>query len=429
MRARYLWLGVLVLALLSPAATAAAQAPLPGSDGSHIFVDQDVSLKATETFHGDLGIFRGTLNTAQGSTVEGTVFITGGGAVIAGRVHGNVAIFGASLNLTETGQVTGDLFVIGDHTVHQVAGHVGGNLSVLFGDLNLGSTAVVDGDLMVSPSRLQRAAGAQVRGKIVSEPSVSGLPFTSASPKSPAVPEVTPFPQPRPALPGQGGFPQQLGRLVARIAITAVFGLAFLAVSLLVVAVWPRATRRVAGCLGMHPAPSLGLGLLTLLLAVGLQALAAVLAVVIILIAALLMGTVILIPAGLLLILLSGLLLLPVPLVLAAAMLLGWLGLAELIGQKVLKALRARTGSTAAAAVVGLIIVGTLAALLWNVAPLLCGWPFVTLLACLGLGAVFQSRFGRRDCLPPKARPAAESLPPTAMDAEAGQPDRPSSGN
>ena len=96
------------------------------------------------------------------------------------------------------------------------------------------------------------------------------------------------------------------------------------AMGVLVVVAWPKRTQKVADCIAATPVQSFGLGLLTFLIATGLEALAAVLMVVIILVAAVLIGTVILIPIGLLLILVSFLVLLPVPLALAGAMILGW---------------------------------------------------------------------------------------------------------
>jgi hypothetical protein len=68
-----------------------------------------------------------------------------------------------------------------------------------------------------------------------------------------------------------------------------------------------------------------------------------------------------------------------------------------------------------------------LAAVLWILEPVCCGWLFVMLLTSIGLGAVMHTRFGRVDCQ--RTRPAApapgEVLPPEAMDEEVGQPDGP----
>jgi hypothetical protein len=176
------------------------------------------------------------------------------------------------------------------------------------------------------------------------------------------------------------------------------------------------------------PVQSFGLGLLTFLIAAGLEALATVLMILVILIAAALISTVILIPVGLLLILLSILLLLPVPLALAGAMVLGWVGLAQVIGQQVFKLLKSGYVRPLGAVLVGLLVTVPLAAILWIVQPACCAWPFVVLLTSVGLGAVFHTRFGRQNCQQPGPPAGPELLPAAAMDEETGQPDGPVAG-
>jgi len=154
---------------------------------------------------------------------------------------------------------------------------------------------------------------------------------------------------------------------------------------------------------------------------------------------------VILIPVGLLLILLSGLLLLPVPLALAGGVLLGWVSLAELIGRKLLAGLRVHDSSLLGATLVGLLLTVTPAAILWSIHPWCCGWPFVIVLTSIGLGAVFHTRFGTQGCRrtrspsQPEVLPAEptaqneappspaerEALPIEDMDQDTGQPDAP----
>ena len=195
-------------------------------------------------------------------------------------------------------------------------------------------------------------------------------------------------------------------------------------VGMLLVFIWPHTTRRVSNCISAMPVQSVGLGLLTFVIAAALEVLAVVLMITIILVGAVLIGTVILIPIGLFLILVSVLLLLPVPVALAGGMILGWVAMAEMIGRRVFKALRIDNPTPLSAALVGLVITVPLAAILWFVMPLCCGWPFVLLLTSVGLGAVFHTRFGTQDCQ--SAGPAA--LPREAMDDEVGRPDGPVSG-
>jgi cytoskeletal protein CcmA (bactofilin family) len=420
MKWRTLCLGLLVCLLLMPAIAAFADGPIPGSDGERIFWDEDVSLQPGETVNGDLAVFRGDLDLPEGSAVNGDVFVTGGHATIAGRVNGNVAVVGGALDLAESGSVRGEVFATaGPHTM---AGQVGGNVSILFGDLGLRSTALLAGDLLVVPGHLERDEGSRVRGHVVTEETLSSRTRSEPLEGETRLPRPTRVPPPSPPseLPGVG-----LAHAFGRILGTLFLFLVFVAVCALVVLVWPRPTQRVADCIAALPAQSLGLGLITFLIAAGLEVVAVVAMVLIILVGALLMATVILIPLGLLLILLSWLVLLPVPLAMAGGIVLAWAGLAEMIGRKVLAAFGARTVSPLGAAFVGLLITGSIAAVLWIVKPLCCAWPFVILLTALGLGSVFHTRFGRLGCRAGGRPPAAPSLPADAMDQEDGQPDVP----
>jgi hypothetical protein len=220
---------------------------------------------------------------------------------------------------------------------------------------------------------------------------------------------------------------QQIGRFIGRAVMMTFMGLLFVGLGVLVTFLWPRHTRQVSDCISAMPIQSFGLGLLTFLIAAGLEALAAVLMILVILVAAALIATVILIPIGLLLILLSFLLLLPVPIALAGAMAMGWVGLADRIGRKVLELLNVQDARPVGAVLVGMLITVGVAGTLWLLAPACCGWPFVIALTSVGLGATIHTRFGTQSCrqAPPSgASPdASQVLPPEAMDEEAGKPD------
>jgi cytoskeletal protein CcmA (bactofilin family) len=437
-----LWFAVLALLLLWPASVVLADEPVVQLDGGKIYVSEDVSLEPGETFDGPLGVFDGDLTVPEGSVVNGDVFVTNGDIELGGRVNGNLAVISGDLSLAEAGRVEGDVFgMSGDQ---EIAGRVGGNLSGMFGDVELLRTAVVGGNVMMMSGDLERQAGAQVLGEEMPEISLPRLPFVPERlrpPEKPLVPErLQPPEQPDrtpqvpvpPLVRHQYTLGQRIGHFVGRILTAAFFGLLLIAAGMLVVFIWPRPTRRVTDCISAMPVQSFGLGLLTFLIAAVLEALAMVLMILIILVAAALISTVILIPVGLLLILLSVLVLVPIPLALVGAVLLGWAGLAELIGQRALKLLKAGPAGSLGAVLVGLLITVVLAASLWVIKPVCCAWPFVILLTSLGLGAVIHTRFGRQDCR--QSRPAAgpspqpagsEPLPVAAMDKEAGQPDGP----
>jgi len=241
------------------------------------------------------------------------------------------------------------------------------------------------------------------------------------------LPRVVPPELPQPPMVRQvhqETFGQSLGRFIGRVFTATFLGLLFVGVGLLVVFIWPRPTRQVSDCIRVMPWQSLGLGLLTFLIAAGLESLAAVLMIIIILVAAALIATVILIPVGLLLLMLSFLVLLPVPLALAGAMVMGWVGLAELIGQKALRVLNMKHSTPAGTVFVGMLITVGVAATLWILNPACCGWIFVLLFTSVGLGAVIHTRFGTQSCeSSSQAVTESDPLPADAMDEEAGQPD------
>ncbi len=424
-----LFWGLMLLLLLGPAATALADGPIVTFDGGQIFVDEDVSLAAGQSFNGDLGIWRGDLTMAAGSVVNGDLFVASGNAYIAGRVNGSLAILNGHLELTSSGYVTGD--VVGIKADQDVAGQVEGSLSALVGDIVLRNTALVRGDLLVTPGHIRREAGARVLGSEVYDLDLPPLPFLGKeSPEVPApsqipTPSLRPWevPQPRELQrePWRFGVRQFLGRVMA----AAFLSLLSIGIGMLVAVIWPRPTRRVSDCILALPAQSFGLGLLTFLIAAGLEAIAAVLVILVWLVATALVGTVILIPLGLLLILLAPVLMLPIPIALAGAMILGWVGLADLIGHKVLKLFNVAEVKPLGAALVGLLIMVAVTALLWIVKPLCCAWPFVILVSSVGLGAAIHTRFGRQSCRSAAPPGQPEALPPEAMDIEAGQPDVP----
>jgi hypothetical protein len=251
------------------------------------------------------------------------------------------------------------------------------------------------------------------------------IPEMPELPEVPEVPAVPPIPH---RVDGSDTFGQQVGRFVGRVFAISFMSMIFVGMGLLIVFVWPRHTHRVSNCIAAMPLQSFVLGLLTFIIAAFAEALAMVLMIIIILVAAAFISTVILIPIGLLLILLSVLVLLPVPIALAGGIILGWVALAELVGRKAIKLLNAGYVQPLGATLVGLIITVPIAALLWIVSPLCCGWPFIILFTSVGLGAVFHTRFGTQPCQKPASAGDQDLLPAAAMDEEAGLPDEETGG-
>ena len=431
MRKNVVWSALLLLLLLWPASAVWADDPDRSTGGyewnyddGKTFFNEDVIIKQGEIVDGQLGIFNGTLKMEEGSIVNGEVFVFNGSATVAGRVNGDLAVIRGDLVIAPAGWVAGELFGMGGK--REIAGHVDGNLSGLFGETILRSTAVVGGDVLGGPGNLILDPGAQVGGQVEEFDSLD-LPFIEPETE---LPEVTPPPLPEiPLDRPHSTVGQRVGNFVGRMVLAMVLSLMLLVVGAIIAVIWPRPTQQVSKCIATLPLRSLGLGLLTFLIAAALEVLAIVLLAVLAVVSAALMATVILIPVGLVLLLLGMLLLAVVPVALAVGMLLGWVALADLVGQKILAALKTQKITPLAAVIVGLLATVWLPALLWSIQSCCLAWPVVILLTSLGLGAVILTRFGTRHCLP-GSRPASPAEPPvlpaSEMDQEAGQPDSPS---
>lgn len=433
MKMRIGWLVLWALLLLLPTSMAwADETPRWTLDEGRIFVDEDVVLQPGEVLQGDLGVFNGSLTVPADGQIQGDVFVTHGNMDVAGTVMGDLVIVDGRLVLSESGHVTGSVFGGGQEL--DIAGQVDGDLTSVLGVVRLRNGALIKGDLAILSGQLERDAGAQVLGEQMSELSIPELRALPILPEELRVPEIQVTPPvvpeaPRPIVPPaqvrpvEEPFSQKIGRFVGRVVSAGLMGLLLVGLGVMVAFLWTRPTRRVSTCIQAMPAQSFGLGVLTFLLAMVLEVMAAVLMMVLVLLAAALIGTVILIPVGLLLMLLSGLLLLPAPVLLAGGMILGWVGLADLLGQKVMQGLNLQNGKPVGSVLVGMLLTVGIAMGFWLIAPVCCGWPVIILLTSVGLGAVIHTRFGTRDCRVVAAPGAPDVLPPEAMDQEAGQPD------
>jgi hypothetical protein len=384
-------------------------------------------------FQGPLGIFDGDLMLSEGGVIAGDVFVSGGDAVIAGQIRGGLAVLRGDTRLAAGSSVTGDVF--GLNSDQDVAGTVGGNLTNVSGTIVLRSSAVVEGNLLGWRTDVERERGAQVKGQEMERIPMPAIPLLPGWPErlprapglTPAVPALPTPPELGEAMPPLPRHRETFGERAAGLA-GRVFGATFsslllIAIGAIIVLIWPRPIQRVSACMGALPLRSLGLGLLTFLIAIGLEVLAALLLAVLVVIGATLSATIILLPIGLLLILLGVLLLLPVPLALLGGTILGWVSLADLLGRKVLRRLGLRSVSTLGAVVAGLALTIWLPALLFLSDVCCIGWPLVVMLiSSIGVGSVVLTRFGTRPCFA-AARKADEPLPAEAMDEEAGKPD------
>lgn len=309
---------VMLLAVASPALAFGGTLP----DGKVVF-GEDFTLEAGETLDGDLAVFGGDVTLEEESQVDGDAVVWGGNVEVAGTVWGDVAVFGGNVYLAET--------------------------------------AVIDGDLMVVGGQVDREEGAQVRGQQVVTPQGEGWRW--------GWPLGVPFFRGWyfPPHDMAGGLLLRLLWQGVQLVLTVVLmaGLAGL-----VAVLWPGPASRVGRTSLESVLPSLGVGLLTMLV-----------------------GAVVVLG------LLITLCLAPVGLVAAVALgvatVFGWVALGILIGERLMSALTTRSVSPFWTAALGAGLL-TLLSNLMGLIPCV-GWAGGFLVASIGLGAVVLTRFGTVD--------------------------------
>ncbi len=320
---------LLALLLIAPASPALAN----GGEGVVIF-GKDFTLESGEEVDGDLAVFGGNVVLEENSFVDGTVFIMGGSATVAGEVDGDLVVFG--------------------------------------GNVELKSTALIGSDVVAWGGQVERAEGAVVKGN-VSE----GV--TTRFFRGPRIVRVFPFPPTLGMVPLEAG-PRLFLNTMMDIFKAVVTALALMALGLLVILFLPRQTETVAQAVLAAPLPSLGVGFLTAVVAIGLTALLAI--------------TICLSPIALF-----------IGLATTAGGFFGWIAVGLLVGQKLLEGLKAQEPAPLLAVVIGVLLISLISAL-----PCLGFFVFLGVVS-LGLGGVVLTRFGTMSY--PEGLPSSSSLIPT----------------
>ncbi len=270
-----------------------------------------------------------------------------------------LVVMGGTSSLESGSTVNGDILLMGGSL--DVSGEVKGNISVMGGSLDLRDSAVVTGDISMVGGSLDRASGATVNGKVTN--GTSG-PIEFTAPGGVHVPDVNVFWSPI--------------WNATRYFFTA-FLVSFLAV--LVAMFLPRQTERTARAAVTQPVVSAGLGAASFVgILIGLAGLAI---------------TIILIPVSFIGVV-----------VLAAAIIFGWIALGAEVGQRLGRAFNQEWALPLAAGVGTLLVtlvadgfrlIGFLDCITWIVPAVVGAW---------GLGAVLLTRFGTQDYPGPGAMTA-----------------------
>lgn len=316
-------------------------------------------------------IFGQNFTLAKGETLDGDLVVFGGNVIIQkdAKVNGSVAIFGGNANIDDGAVIGADVAMFGGNM--QVDGRINGDMVMLGGQVLLGSTSVVNGNLSTFGGQIQRAPGSQVAGEIVNNAPIPSLDFLNR----PGV--VTPPNVPQPGFkfhfePFQG---------IVTIFFRAI-GLALVAM-LAVLFLGPQ-MERVSQAVASQPVLAGGFGLL-----------------------AVIAGTIALVIIGLTIILL------PISVLGALALALGWMfgmiALGQEVGERFTHAIN-QTWAPVLTAGFGtflLIMVVEVIGLIPCV-----GWLAPFLVGLMGLGGVALTYFGSRTY--PQVHSTPVELPPAS---------------
>jgi hypothetical protein len=335
---------LLALLLIVPAGPVLAN----GGEGVVRF-GEDFTLESGEEVNGDVVVFGGDVVLEEDSFVNGTVFVMGGSATVAGEVDAELVVFG--------------------------------------GNVELKSTAFIGSDLVAWGGQVERAEGAVVEGNVL-----EGV--TTRFFRGPRIVRAVPFPPTPEMVPLEAG-PRFFFNTMMDIFKAVITALALMALGLLVVLFLPRQTETVGQAVLAAPLPSLGVGFLTAVVAVGLTALLAI--------------TICLSPIALF-----------IGLIATVAGFFGWIAVGLLVGQKLLEGLKAQEPAPLVAVVIGVLLISLISAL-----PCLGFFVFLGVVS-LGLGGVVLTRFGTMSYpegppSPSSLEPMEPQLPAAASEIEEGQ--------
>jgi len=292
-------------------------------------------------------------------------------------LEGDLVVFNGNATLEAGSRVEGSVVVWSGDA--EVDGTIEGDLVVSGGDIHLDDGAVVEGDVVCTWNcDVEQEEGARVDGSVVEGVPLREFRFERW--------RDFPIALPSPPVSWASGTGRALAWML-RVVRSVVGILVVAAVAGLVALIWPNQTTRLGRTVVEAPGPSFGIGLLTAVAAIPLIILLAI--------------TICLAPVSAL-----------AALALGAAGLFGWIGIGALVGERLLRALKAREIAPLWAAGLGTLLITLVSAGLsvaFCLAPL--GWLLVFVLGCLGLGAVVLTRFGTTDYVPYGSTPP---LPPSA---------------
>jgi hypothetical protein len=277
------------------------------------------------------------------------------------ELDGDLLVFGGNVTLEGGSLVDGSVFVLGGNV--NARGVIDGDVGVLAGNVVLGPRSIVEGDVSTLGGNLERMQGSHVDGEVNS---TYGFGFDLDALESLDFSKISWVPRWSPWI----GIVWFMFRTLMLAAL-----------AVLVAMLWPKPVERTADAIASQPWISGGIGLLTLVVTP--------------LLLLLMIITLVLIPvsvAAVLLVFVAGV--------------FGWIALGTEIGRRLGRAFK-KEWHPAAAASVGTLL---LSFVIGGLGMISCFAKLIpVLVACVGLGAVFLTRFGSREYARAEITPASEA--------------------
>lgn len=322
---------------------------------SHAAPHNDKIIAEDEVHDGDLEVFGDELDIQPGATVDGNVSVFGGDVNIDGAITGDVAIFGGDTTLT--GTIDGDFVVFG-------------------GDITIAETAHINGDCVLvggaSKNASEQTSCTNTQANIPNFPGMGNImPIPNPSVPNPPSPPSAP----------NYSFGHRVGHFFSEVGEVILSSLMAGGVAFLVASVLPGRVTQIRSAVEEKPAASGVVGALTAVAAPSLIALLSILSALLVL------------ACGI------GLLGFPIVIALAAALaiasIFGWVAIGSIVGTKLAKPLRITNDTLPMTAAIG---TGAVTLVLTGLG-LIGFFPaelLMSLIACVGLGAVALTKFGTR---------------------------------
>ena len=287
-----------------------------------------------------------TPNNGNDQVVFGGTYTLNSGQTLTG----NLVVFGGLAILEKGSVVDGDVALTGGSL--NINGEIKGSITAVGGSINLSDTAIVDGDINTVGSSLNQSTLAVIKGTTSSSgPGTFRLPINWN-------------------LNGLRNIPwNKIFNPIGSVLWGIFQSLAIAALALLVVLFMPTPTRRVSNAIIAQPVIAGGLGLLTVVVTPALILLLVI--------------TILLIPLGLIGVLL-----------LAVAFLFGWIAMGMETGDRMASLFKVQWAPPVSAGLGTLVL--SLFSSVFALVPCV-GWVLPTVIAIVGLGGVFLTRFGTRN--------------------------------